>query len=445
MVAIRGRGGRGASAGHAAVTPKGWIGTDAEVKALAHPGTRKLYRIVGVIGLRLEVRETGSKTWRLNYKTRAGVPRTYVIGQYPETTLAEARKQADAARARVILGGDPQAERILSRAAARDNQKRTDLAAGTSIEALTRRALGLADEPAGMRPLRLRPSTMAEWRRLAAVEVIPAFPAPMQAADLTRDRIRAWGAKIAKRSGYTANRAFEMLRRVFSRAIEDDILNATPFVKLPFPFDGEVQSARVLSINELRLLLLALEQLDTPHRHPDYVAATRLLLLTGTRRAMVLGMRRSELDGIGTPERRWIVPASRSKSGRVHVVPLSPAAERVILTRPAGDILFPLVLPGKTTTLTWSSYFVKRLKATMHAIGPVDAQRWTIHNLRHTVGTHMREDLGIRADVVAMILGHAVPGAQVTRVYDRAELLSERRAALDAWAAWLEKIAPPQP
>jgi integrase len=65
---------------------------------------------------------------------------------------------------------------------------------------------------------------------------------------------------------------------------------------------------------------------------------------------------------------------------------------------------------------------------------------WTIHGLRHAVGTHLREDLGVRADVVSMILGHRLGGPAATRLYDRAQLLPERRAALVAWAAWLERV-----
>lgn len=438
--------------GHAAVTPKGWLDSDAEVKAISHPGIRRLYRISGVTGLRLEVRETGSKTWRLNYKTKSGTPRTYVIGQYPETTLGDARKLAEAARARVILGGDPQMERIQARATDRAEKIRKATAHGTTIVALTNRALGLTDEPHQMRPLMLKESTLKEWRRLAAADILPDFPAPLQAADLTRDRIRSWGGRIARRSGYTANRAFELLRRVYSRAVEDDILNATPFVKLPFPFDGEVQSDRVLSTGEIKALVHALVLLAPAQ--PDYVAATRLLLLTGVRRAMVLGMVRSELDGLGTPERRWVIPGGfygRSKSKRVHVVPLSAAAEAVVAARLAvadkgqQAPLFPLTRPGKGSILTWSSAFVGTLRDTMDGRLGAPAPRWTIHNLRHTIGTHMREDLGVRADIVAMILGHAVAGAAVTRVYDRAELLTERRAALEAWATWVEKISTPAP
>jgi hypothetical protein len=53
----------------------------------------------------------------------------------------------------------------------------------------------------------------------------------------------------------------------------------------------------------------------------------------------------------------------------------------------------------------------------------------------------MTEDLGVHENVVSLILGHSLPGAAVSRVYNRAERLPERRAALVAWGAWVEGLA----
>ena len=66
--------------------------------------------------------------------------------------------------------------------------------------------------------------------------------------------------------------------------------------------------------------------------------------------------------------------------------------------------------------------------------------RWRIHDLRHAVATHLREDLKVSSDVVSLILGHTPPGPRVTRIYDRSELLSERRAALVGWASWVTRL-----
>ena len=67
--------------------------------------------------------------------------------------------------------------------------------------------------------------------------------------------------------------------------------------------------------------------------------------------------------------------------------------------------------------------------------------RWTIHGLRHTIATHLRADLGVSTEVISLILGHTPPGPRVTRIYNRADLLPERAAALAAWAGWIENAA----
>lgn len=70
-------------------------------------------------------------------------------------------------------------------------------------------------------------------------------------------------------------------------------------------------------------------------------------------------------------------------------------------------------------------------------------ERWTVHGLRHTLATHLREDLEVAPDIVSLILGHVIRGPQASRVYDRAERLPERRRALEAWARWLEALQRP--
>jgi integrase len=95
--------------------------------------------------------------------------------------------------------------------------------------------------------------------------------------------------------------------------------------------------------------------------------------------------------------------------------------------------------------MSWSHRFVRELKERTEQILGARMPRWTVHNLRHTIGTHMREDLGVSSEVVSLILGHTPPGARVTRVYNRAELLPERRAALVAWGRWLDRLKTDEP
>jgi integrase len=160
-------------------------------------------------------------------------------------------------------------------------------------------------------------------------------------------------------------------------------------------------------------------------------------------------MKRAELEDLDGREPRWVIPGGfegRSKSGRAHAVPLSPEALAVVRRRlegTAGELLFGVTRAAragqapKHQNLTWSSRAVAAIrKATEEKLGGRMA-KWRIHDLRHTVATHLREDLKVSSDVVSLILGHTLAGPRVTRVYDRSELLPERRAALVAWASWV--------
>jgi len=420
--------------------------------ARVHPdGTRRVYRIVGTRGLRLDVRAGGAMSWIVWYRTKAGKPRTHTLGRYPEMSLKAARIAAKKVVASVDLERDPHAEKLAARRALAEAKKRAVLERRTTVEALAETCIAV---------LPLRPRTVKEWSRLVRTEIVPAF-GDRQATDLNRAEIRSWADGIAKRPApYTANRAFEVLRRVYSWSVENDLLPATPFVALKRPAQEEA-SDRVLSAAEIRALMLALDTMDDDTRRRfhieagaigrPYTDAVRLLLLTGVRRDMVLGMRRSELEDIGGREPRWAIPggfAGRSKSGRPHVVPLSPQALDVIAPRLEEvelDILFPPNRVAESEFMSWSNRFVMELKEKAEQILGARMPRWTVHNLRHTIGTHMREDLGVSSEVVSLILGHTPPGARVTRVYNRAELLPERRAALVAWGRWLDRLKTDDP
>lgn len=415
--------------------------TDREISAIKPDGTRRVFGVSGARGLRLDVRRGGALSWAVWYRTKAGVARTHTLGRYPEMSLAQARAEARRVIARVDLEHDPLAERLAARAKAAEEKRRNELRAQTHIAALAARCL---------EALPLKPKTLREWRRLVNVEIIPAL-GHHQAEDLTRQEIRSWADQIKNGrrpwrrdlgpAVYTANRAFEVLRRVYSWAVEQDLLTNSPFYRIAKP-SVEEESERVLTADEIRAVWLALGDINGP-----YADAVKLLFLTGVRRDMVLGMKRSEFEGLGGPDVRWIIPGGfegRTKSHAVHVVPLSPQAERLVRSRMdivTTETLFPPTRKASSAAMTWSSRFVDLMKrdAEKRAGGPLP--RWTVHNIRHTVGTHLREDLKVPRDVVSLILGHTPPGPAASRIYDRAQMLAERRDALTRWATWIDDLS----
>ena len=431
--------------------------------------TRKDLYDSKVTGLILRVTPSGAKTWAVEYRA-TGRKRRYTLGPYKSEgirgkayTLAAARDEAETVLAKVRLGADPHATRLGDRAEARlraQEKKRLRLNGGPlTVERLVTRCLDA---------LPLRPKTDREWRRLARKEINPRLGTRF-AVELSKGEVREWSRAIVRRSHYTANRAFEVLRRAYTGGLGEDLVVTTPFLGLTKP-GTEHESERVLSIDEISAVWRALDLLDVEADLPQeglteriiarfarerraYVDAVRLLFLTGVRRAMVTGASRAEFDGLDGVRPVWTIPggfSGRSKSGHAHVVPLSRSAAAIVKRRlavvPAG-VLFPVGRRGPVTNgdpgaaMTWSSRFISELRVKANELHGVEMARWTIHGFRHTIATHLRANLGVSTEVVSLILGHTPPGPRVTRVYNRADLLPERASALAAWARWIDNVA----
>jgi hypothetical protein len=477
----------------------------ADVEAIRPGPDRVRYVVDGPKGLRLEVWPTGTKTYVVQYRPRGGGnPETYTLGSTSDLSLREARAEADRVRAEVRLGRNPQRERIIEREREKQKQAHLETASVTNIDMLTRHALWMYEAgehpPDGLSlkdPLVLKPRTIREWRRIAQKDVIPAF-AGRQATSLTRTEIQTWAAKIKRdRAPSSALVAWEVLRSVYSWAIGCDLLEHTPFFKLKPPHTRG-KSDRVLSLEELGYLTRALKILERgrgnryttsrgrfarkrSRRH--YCSIVRLLLLTMVRVTNVVEMRRSELEGLDDQYPVWVIPGHRMKSlARLqrspHRVPLCPQAVAIIRERLRAtdglntDFLFPrlrakagIVDPLLTLPVKWSSRFVNELESVMNRLRHKDhkilARRykrpdpllipiadWTIHNIRHTLATHMRsEDMRaylpercprITREIVKRLLAHVE--TNTTDIYDQSDLMSDRRIALQAWANWLDDI-----
>jgi hypothetical protein len=65
---------------------------------------------------------------------------------------------------------------------------------------------------------------------------------------------------------------------------------------------------------------------------------------------------------------------------------------------------------------------------------------WRLHDLRRTFVTGLAE-LGIRPDVIELTVNH-ISGLRggIAGVYNRSELLPDRRGALERWASHIEGI-----
>ena len=209
------------------------------------------------------------------------------------------------------------------------------------------------------------------------------------------------------------------------------------------------QRERTLTRDEIKWFWQACGAIDAPRvfgATRPFGALLKLLLLTGARLNEVAGMRRNELHDDGT----WRLPGSRTKNGRAHVVPLPPLARQLIanVQSPFDDLVFSTT--GTTPVSGWSR-MKRRLDADMLAIARNDRGtrttilKWRLHDLRRTAVTCMAE-LGIRPDVIELVVNH-VSGSRsgIAGVYNKSELLEERREALERWSRHLQSIVLPKP
>ena len=123
----------------------------------------------------------------------------------------------------------------------------------------------------------------------------------------------------------------------------------------------------------------------------------------------------------------WTLPAALNKSGRLHEVPLSTPAVRILraIPRRSGPYVFTTGDGSKPV----SGFGRPKAK-----LAP---DSWRLHDLRRTFATTAAR-LGIAPHVVEKCLNHSGGTIRgVAAVYNRAGYDAEKRHALDAWAAHL--------
>ena len=86
-----------------------------DIKIRQAKPTDKPIKLADTAGLYLEIKPSGSKLWRYRYRI-AGRENLFAIGEYPQVSLADARKARDDARELIRQGRHPAHARQTERA-----------------------------------------------------------------------------------------------------------------------------------------------------------------------------------------------------------------------------------------------------------------------------------------------------------------------------------------
>jgi integrase len=380
---------------------------DLAIKALKPRATRYEVPVEGNRGLVVTVWPSGEKAWTYRGRIR-GVLYREKIGVYPAMPLASALKAFADLREQRHKGEDLPARRQR----ATQTEKRSPTVKTLCHEYIERHA-------------KPNKRSWQQDKRMLDKDVIPSW-GRLRAAGIERADVVALLDTITDRNAaMQAGKVLALVRKVWNFGIDRGVLTSNPASRIPRPVKARTIN-RVLSDIELKKVW---PKFAKSGLRPQVGAAMQLQLLTGQRIGEVLQAEWSEID---LAAQTWLIPATKSKNKREHLVPLSAQAKAIIEAQPqAGRFIFP----GRGEAAIRSEVAAHELAEAFPALG---VAKFTTHDLRRTVETRMAS-IGIGKETRDRVLNHtdrSVGGMH----YNRYDYLPEKRAALDKWGKLLGEI-----
>jgi integrase len=356
-------------------------------------------------GLGVRVFPSGAKTWSLRYRVGHQL-RRMTLGSVDVLSLADAREAARDALKKVAAGHDPALEKQERREADTVGEF-----AKTYLEkyAKPRKKSWKVDQ------MRMQQDILPHWRNRLM-------------KDVTRRDVRELLDGIAARPApIVANRTRSLLHKFFRVAIQFDVVASNPVADTERP-GVEKARDRVLTADEVRTFWQTCDRLS-----PEMSGFYRLRLLTAQRGGEVASMRWGDVD---LEQGWWTIPGTVTKNKLPHRVPLSAPVLRILqeLRANADDRLKTQKRP-KQPAFVLQGARGKRQQAAAFATFSIGDFRG--HDLRRTAASMMASG-GVPRLTISKILNHVEHG--VTKVYDRHSYDLEKQAALDWWAARLDRI-----
>jgi integrase len=375
----------------------------------------KAYKLSDRDGLYLLVTPTSGRYWRMNYRY-LGKQKTLAFGVWPDTGLADARAECDAARKVLARGEDPAERMKLDRIAA-------TVAASNSFKAVADEWL-LKVEKEGRSAV-----TMKKLRWL--LTFINASMGKRPVASISAQELLLMLRKMEGKGRYeTAKRLRSTCSQIFryaiatGRADRDVASDLRGALVVPKP----VHRAAITTSAEAGDLLRAIEAFEGSS---EVRAALRLLPHVFVRPGELRFAEWSDLD---LEKAVWTIPPHKTKMRRAHSVPLSAQALAVIRSLDHDAEYSPYLFPSRTSVERPMSE--NTINAALRRLGYAQ-DKMTGHGFRAMAATLLNE-MGIwHADAIERQLAHCDANT-VRRAYTRGEYWDERVRMMQHWSDHLD-------
>jgi integrase len=377
-----------------------------EKNVLTLPARKKPYRVWdagtgAASGLQVLVQPSGTKRYRVQYSLH-GKGAAMKLKRVEHTTLKEARKEAVRIRGLAEDGHDPRQRTDETKQAG----KFEDLLNAWNTDDQIKRLGNVSAD----RTLILLKSSCAHWLE-------------KHVTSISYDDIE--GLLFEKRdyAPYMANRLHGHLRTFFRWTIRTRRLTVNPMAEMLKPWNGAKPRDRPWFKKEAADQVIRDLWAFADRSKGADGAFIKLLLITGKRKGVVLGMRWADIDRDGN----W-APPSGSKTKRNHPIPL-PDLARTILKSCSHD---------KAAFLE----HVRERELVELVRNKIKLPDFFWHGVRHIVETKLAE-LRILVDTRDMLLDHA-PVRGAGKGYDHHEYRDVKLEALERWCAHITKLVDPK-
>jgi len=382
--------------------------------------TDKPYRLYDTGGLYLQIHPNGSKYWRLKYRF-SNKEKLLALGVYPIVGLKQARIKLLAAKQALDAGIDPGAHK-------QEQKKAAQRAVENTFELMARawhahHKARWADSTATNNIHRLETDIFPAIGHLAIDKLT------IQDVLLPIQQIEARGANEL------ARRTLGLCSQVFRYAIVQGVITFNPVAHIK-PIDAlkPAKKGHFASIESRELPSLVQAIRDNKARlFSSTKLALELMLLTFVRTSELI---QAEWDEIDLAKKTWLIPASRMKMRRNHIVPLSDRAIEILtelksLSGPRKYVFQHFSDPRKHMSNNTILKALERLGYKGQMTG---------HGFRSLAMSTIKENLGYRHEVVDRQLAHAHRN-KVDAAYDRAQFLPERIKMMQEWADYVRNIS----
>ena len=380
-------------------------------------------------GLTFTLSGAGTAAWVLRYRIPGARRKELTLGNYPDLSLAAARKAARAHRVAIDNGMDPAAEK---------RQEKAKTAAAWPVRTLVQdfREKRLAQDVE--HPLAEGTVYYRNWDldnvvlpKLGSMEVRKVTPTDIVAA-----------IEGANRSWTVSKRILTTMTQVFDHACGRRIIVANPCagVKLtalmgPRP---PVRKRLMLTAEELASILPRIDE----SIGRENGLSLRILLATCVRTNELVKTLKNDVD---LDRRAWFVRDETVKTRNGFLVPLTPIVtewfEELIALSGGSQWLLPARRADRVARHGDTHIGNSTLWAAIDRAferGGLKIRRFTPHDTRSTAKGHMM-NMGIAKEITELALNHALKGMEA--IYDVREEIPERRAALERWSEFIAACA----